>query len=149
SGSIRRLSELLTQNDAASVGGAEQKRAHRRMLEEVDTLWRIAPLRAEKPSPTDEVRTVMSVFDETLFTTVPHVYRRIDDALRGEDSGASAPIVPAFVRIGSWVGGDRDGNPFVTAAVTREASKIASDHVLRGLERAIDRIGRSLTLGEE
>lgn len=147
--SIRRLSELLTQHDSASVGGAEQHRAHRRMLEEVDTLWRTAPLRGQKPSPTDEVRTVMSVFDETLFTTVPHVYRRIDDALRGEDSGASAPIVPAFVRVGSWVGGDRDGNPFVTASVTREAAQIASDHVLRGLERAIDRIGRGLTLDAE
>ncbi len=116
------------------------------MLEEIDTLWRTAPLRAEKPSPTDEVRTVMGIFDETLFTTVPHVYRRIDDALRGEESGASAPVVPAFVRVGSWVGGDRDGNPFVTAAVTREASQIAADHVLRGLERALDRIGRTLTL---
>ncbi|HZU93252.1 MAG TPA: phosphoenolpyruvate carboxylase, partial [Microbacterium sp.] len=140
SSSIRRLSELLTQHDAASEGGAEQHRARRRMLEEIDTLWRTAPLRAQKPTPTDEVRTVMSVFDETLFTTVPHVYRRIDDALRGDDSGSSAPIVPAFVRIGSWVGGDRDGNPFVTASVTREASQIASDHVLRGLERALERI---------
>ena len=146
SSSIRRLSELLTQHDAASEAGAEQHRAHRRMLEEIDTLWRTAPLRAQKPTPTDEVRTVMSVFDETLFTTVPHVYRRIDDALRGDDSGSSAPIVPAFVRVGSWVGGDRDGNPFVTASVTREASQIASDHVLRGLERALERIGRTLTL---
>ncbi|MFJ2542375.1 phosphoenolpyruvate carboxylase [Microbacterium sp. NPDC087589] len=147
--SIRRLSELLTQHDAASEGGAEEHRARRRMLEEIDTLWRTAPLRAEKPSPTDEVRTVMGVFDETLFTTVPHVYRRIDDALRGDDSGSSAPVVPAFVRIGSWVGGDRDGNPFVTASVTREASQIASDHVLRGLERALERIGRTLTLSAE
>ncbi|KDA06483.1 phosphoenolpyruvate carboxylase [Microbacterium sp. CH12i] len=147
--SIRRLSELLSQRDVASEGGAEQHRAHRRMLEEVDTLWRTAPLRAQKPSPTDEVRTVMSVFDETLFTTVPHVYRRIDDALRGEDSGASAPVVPAFVRVGSWVGGDRDGNPFVTASITREAAQIASEHVLRGLERAIERIGRGLTLDAE
>ncbi|MBO0979228.1 phosphoenolpyruvate carboxylase [Microbacterium sp. SD291] len=149
SSSIRRLSELLTQHDAASEGGAEEHRARRRMLEEIDTLWRTAPLRSQKPSPTDEVRTVMGVFDETLFTTVPHVYRRIDDALRGDESGASAPVVPAFVRIGSWVGGDRDGNPFVTASVTREASQIASDHVLRGLERALERIGRTLTLDAE
>ncbi len=149
SSSIRRLSELLTQHDAASDGGAEEHRARRRMLEEIDTLWRTAPLRAQKPSPTDEVRQVMSVFDETLFTTVPHVYRRIDDALRGEDSGSTEPVVPAFVRIGSWVGGDRDGNPFVTASVTREASQIAADHVLRGLERALERIGRTLTLDAE
>ncbi|MFK4762002.1 phosphoenolpyruvate carboxylase [Microbacterium sp. ZW T5_45] len=149
SSSIRRLSELLTQHDAASEGGSEQRRARRRMLEEIDTLWRTAPLRSQKPSPTDEVRTVMAVFDETLFTTVPHVYRRIDDALRGDESGSSAPIIPPFVRIGSWVGGDRDGNPFVTASVTREASQIASDHVLRGLENALERIGRTLTLDAE
>lgn len=149
SSSIRRLSDLLTQHDAASPGGAEQKRAHRRMLEEIDTLWRTAPLRAQKPSPTDEVRTVMGVFDETLFTTVPHVYRRIDEALRGGESGSAAPLVPAFVRVGSWVGGDRDGNPFVTAAVTREAADIAAAHVLRGLERSIERIGRTLTLDAE
>ncbi|MBY6060506.1 phosphoenolpyruvate carboxylase [Microbacterium esteraromaticum] len=149
SGSIRRLSDLLGQHDLASPDGSEQRRAVRRMLEEIDTLWRTAPLRAEKPTPTDEVRTVMGVFDETLFTTVPHVYRRIDDALRGEGSGSSAPVVPAFVRIGSWVGGDRDGNPFVTASVTREAAEIASEHVLRGLERAIERIGRTLTLDAE
>lgn len=149
SSSIRRLSELLTQHDASSENGSAKHRAHRRMLEEIDTLWRTAPLRSQKPSPTDEVRTVMAVFDETLFTTVPHVYRNIDDALRGEDSGSSAPMVPAFVRIGSWVGGDRDGNPFVTAAVTREASQIAAEHVLRGLERALDRIGRNLTLAAE
>ncbi|MDQ4215355.1 phosphoenolpyruvate carboxylase [Microbacterium sp. ASV81] len=149
SSSIRRLAELLSEHDAATPGGADAHRTRRRMLEEVDTLWRTAPLRAHKPAPTDEVRTVMSVFDETLFTTIPHVYRRIDDALRGEESGSSAPIVPAFVRIGSWVGGDRDGNPFVTAAVTREAAEIAADHVLRGLERAIDRIGRTLTLDAE
>ncbi|MGW8484470.1 phosphoenolpyruvate carboxylase [Microbacterium sp. NPDC055903] len=147
--SIRRLSDLLTQHDAASEGGAEERRARRRMLEEIDTLWRTAPLRAEKPTPVDEVRTVMSVFDETLFTTVPHVYRRIDDALRGDDSGASAPVLPPFVRVGSWVGGDRDGNPFVTASVTREAAQIASDHVLQGLERALTRIGRTLTLDAE
>jgi len=149
SSSIRRLAALLVQHDAASAGGAEEHRARRRMLEEIDTLWRTAPLRAEKPAPADEVRTVMSVFDETLFTTVPHVYRRIDDELRGEESGSTAPLAPAFVRIGSWVGGDRDGNPFVTAAVTREASAIAADHVLRGLERAFERIGRTLTLDAE
>ena len=149
SSSIRRLADLLSAHDAAAPGSADAHRARRRMLEEVDTLWRTAPLRAQKPEPTDEVRTVMSVFDETLFTTVPHVYRRIDDVLRGEESGSTAPIVPAFVRIGTWVGGDRDGNPFVTAAVTREAAGIAADHVLRGLERALERIGRTLTLDAE
>ena len=116
------------------------------MLEEIDTLWRTAPLRPEKPSPTDEVRAVMAVFDETLYTAIPHVYRRVDDALQGPAAGGRAPVVRPFVRVGSWVGGDRDGNPFVTASVTRKAAAIASEHVLLGLERTANRIGRGLTL---
>lgn len=144
--SIRRLATLLEEHDSSLRNGADQRRAERRMIEEVDTLWRTAPLRAEKPSPTDEVRSVMAVFDETLFTAVPHVYRRVDDALQGPAAGGRAPVVRPFVRVGSWVGGDRDGNPFVTASVTRKASAIASEHVLLGLERTTSRIGRTLTL---
>ncbi|GAB2851534.1 phosphoenolpyruvate carboxylase [Microbacterium insulae] len=146
SSSIRRLAALLEEHDASLRNGADQRRAERRMLEEVDTLWRTAPLRPEKPSPTDEVRAVMAVFDETLYTAVPHVYRRVDDALQGPAAGGRAPVVRPFVRVGSWVGGDRDGNPFVTASVTRKAAKIASEHVLLGLERTTSRIGRTLTL---
>jgi phosphoenolpyruvate carboxylase len=88
----------------------------------------------------------MAVFDETLYTAVPAVYRRIDDLLRGDDSGDAAPLVRPFVRLGTWVGGDRDGNPFVTAAVTKQAAAIASEHVLLGLERTAARVGRTLTL---
>ena len=144
--SIRRLVDLLEEHDAALRNGADERRAERRMLEEVDTLWRTAPLRPEKPSPTDEVRAVMAVFDDTLYTAVPHVYRRVDDALQGPAAGSRAPVVRPFVRVGSWVGGDRDGNPFVTSSVTRKAAKIASEHVLLGLERTTSRIGRTLTL---
>lgn len=146
SSSIRRLAALLEEHDASLRNGADERRAERRMLEEVDTLWRTAPLRPEKPSPTDEVRAVMAVFDETLYTAVPHVYRRVDDALQGPAAGGRAPVVRPFVRVGSWVGGDRDGNPFVTASVTRKAAKIASEHVLLGLERTTSRVGRTLTL---
>lgn len=146
SSSIRRLADLLDEHESSRQGGADQRRAHRRMLEEIDTLWRTAPLRPERPSPTDEVRAVMSIFDETLYTAVPHVYRRVDDALQGPAAGSRMPVVRPFVRVGSWVGGDRDGNPFVTASVTRQAAKIASEHVLLGLERTASRIGRTLTL---
>ena len=143
---IRRLAELLEERDATLRNGADEGRTERQMLEEIDTLWRTGPLRAEKPSPTDEVRAVMAVFDDTLFTSIPEVYRRVDDALQGPAAGSRSPVVRPFVRIGSWVGGDRDGNPFVTASVTRKAAKIASEHVLLGLERAALRIGRTLTL---
>ncbi len=144
--SIRRLVTLLETLENAAAGGAEHRRARRRMLEEIDTLWRTSPLRAEKPTPTDEVRAVMAVFDDTLYTTIPLVYRRLDDALQGEAAGSRPPVVSPFVRLGTWVGGDRDGNPFVTASVTKKAAAIAAEHVLLGLERSTDRVGRGLTM---
>lgn len=145
SSAIRRLADLLDDHDGAS-GTAQVGRVERSMLEEIDTLWRTAPLRAEKPSPVDEVRSIMAVFDETLYTAIPGVYRRVDDLLLGEESGVAAPLVRPFVRLGTWVGGDRDGNPFVTASVTKQAAAIASEHVLLGLERTAARVGRTLTL---
>ncbi len=61
-----------------------------------------------------------------------------DDALAGDAAGIRPPVVAPFVRLGSWIGGDRDGNPNVTAAITREAMQIQADHVLRALEQATD-----------
>lgn len=149
SNSIRRLVTLLGEYDASLRGGADERRAQRRMLEEIDTLWRTAPLRAEKPTPVDEVRAIMAIFDETLYTAVPHVYRRVDDALQGPAAGNRAPIVRPFVRLGTWVGGDRDGNPFVTASITKKAAGIAAEHILLGLESSANRIAKTLTLSSE
>ncbi len=151
--SIRRLAELLDEHDHAPAESGLQRDLQRKMLEEVDTLWRTAPLRLEKPTPADEVRSVMSVFDETLFVTVPEVYRLVNEsvanALPGSgDASKTEPRIGAFVRFGTWVGGDRDGNPFVTATLTRRAAEIASQHVMLGLVNSASNIGRSLTLDE-
>ena len=146
SSSIRRLAGLLDERENTQASPVAQQRAERRLLEEIDTLWRTSPVRPKRPEPTDEVRAIMAVFDETLYTTVPKAYRRVDDAIQGHNSGKNAPVVKPFVRVGTWVGGDRDGNPFVTASVTQKAVAIASDHVLRGLERTSDRVARKLTL---
>lgn len=94
SSSIRRLAGLLQEHDDRLRDGNDPARIERRMVEEIDTLWRTAPLRPEKPSPVDEVRSVMAIFDETLYTVVPAVYRRLDDLLQGEHAGARAPSWP-------------------------------------------------------
>lgn len=140
--SIRRISALV---DIGERAAGATREIQRRLLEEIDNLWRTSPIRTHKPDPTDEVRSVMAVFDDTLFDAVPRVYRAIDDALTSTEAGARRPAVPPFVRIGSWVGGDRDGNPFVTAGVTKQAVAIASDHILRGLEASCGAVARSMT----
>ncbi|MGH8774171.1 MAG: phosphoenolpyruvate carboxylase [Jiangellaceae bacterium] len=146
---IRRIAELLERRDDPRLGASEEFETRRRLLEEVDVLWRTAQLRAERPGPLDEVRTAMTAFDEVLFRVLPQVYRRAETALAVSHAGAAPPRVPAFVRLGSWIGGDRDGNPSVTSAVTRQAVAIQSDHVLRAIEQACDRVGRGLTVDAE
>jgi len=143
---IRRIEDLLDAVDDPRAGSGEKAELSRRLAEEIDVLWRSDQVRLRRPDPLDEVRTALAVFDETLFTTIPEVYRDLDDALQPDVAGAAPPIAPAFVRVGSWIGGDRDGNPHVTAAVTRQAMAIQAEHVLLALERAAARIGRTLTL---
>jgi phosphoenolpyruvate carboxylase len=142
---ISRAGTQLDRIDDPRAGAGEQTDARRRLLEEIDILWRTAHLRATAVDPLDEVRTAMAVFDETLFLVVPTLYRGLDHVLLGDRSGTMPAAAPAFFRLGSWVGGDRDGNPTVTAQITREALQIQSGHVLLALERAATRIGRTLT----
>ena len=123
----------------------EQREARRRVLEDIDVLWRTSQLRSTELRPLDEVRSVMSVFDDSLFATVPAIYRDLESALRQDGDAEPAEVTP-FIRFGSWVGGDRDGNPSVTAEVTVEAVAIQADHVLRGLESATTRVARALTV---
>jgi phosphoenolpyruvate carboxylase len=143
---LRRISLQLDDLDNGQLGAAVRAEAQRRLREEVDLLWRTSALRIQAMQPLDEVRSGVAVFDSTLFRLVPTVYRALDRALLGEESGTREPEAPAFLRFGSWIGGDRDGNPFVTAAVTRSTAQIHADHALRALENAATRVGRSLTI---
>jgi phosphoenolpyruvate carboxylase len=141
---LRRIDALLAALDDHPGGGA-QAETQRRLREEIDLLWRTSQLRVKAMEPLDEVRTVMTAFDETLFRVVPALYRSLDHVLTGADCGRVPAAAPAFLRFGSWVGADRDGNPFVTAQVTRDTAVIQADHALRALENATGRIGRALT----
>jgi phosphoenolpyruvate carboxylase len=142
---ITRVGTQLEVLDDPRASGREQREARRRLLEEIDVLWRTAQLRSTQLEPLDEVRSVMAIFDETLFRAIPEIYRDLDAALGSGNDELRPPAAPAFIRIGSWVGGDRDGNPSVNAKVSGDTMEIQADHVLRGLEAAATRIGRSLT----
>jgi phosphoenolpyruvate carboxylase len=145
---VRRIAEQLDRLEDPRNGPVERAVARRRLTEDVEVLWRTEPLRRSRPGPLDEVRTALTVFDQTLVRIVPRLYRATEMALGATEVGAEPPPVPAFVHFGSWIGGDRDGNPFVTAEVTREAMALQADRVLRVLEESTDRVARTLTLSE-
>ena len=151
---LRRIYALLDELDDARLTPAGDAEIRRRLREEITVLWRTADLRAERPTPLDEVRSAMVFFDATLFTATPRLYRALDAALdrlarraartarpppTPGGPGPGRPRVPAFLRWGSWIGGDRDGHPYVTAETTLEALRIQADHVLHGVRRGGDR----------
>jgi phosphoenolpyruvate carboxylase len=135
-GILARIAAELKRFDDVEVDDARVQDVRRRLAEEITSLWRTAPFRAERPRPADEVGRVLSVLGNQVFQVVPDVYREVDRALDPTTVGARAPRTPAFLRYGSWVGGDRDGNPFVTAEVTRETGHRHAEVALTRLEEA-------------
>ena len=142
-----RIAELLDRLQDPRAGADEAARSRRRLGEEIAGLWCTDPIRRHRPEPLDEVRAIMALFDQTIFTPCRSSTASGAGPRPRRVGGAPARLraVPAW---GTWVGGDRDGNPAVTADVTRAAVEIQSDHVLRGLERAARRIARSLSVSD-
>ncbi len=143
-----RIGTLVEQLEDLPLGASEEQEVRRRLREEIAGLWRTDPIRPHRPEPLDEVRAVLALFDQTIFTTLPAVMREMDRRLDPDRVGTRPPGFETFLRWGTWVGGDRDGNPGVTAEVTRAAMSIQSDHVLRGLEAASRRIARTLSVSD-
>jgi phosphoenolpyruvate carboxylase len=158
---LRRVDRLLAQLDDRDLPLAEDRDTRRRLREEITLLWRTADLRSVAPSPLDEVRTALAFFDETLFGAVPRLLRAVDASLDDEPAAAARSEaadagrtgtrptrVPVFLRWGSWIGGDRDGNPAVTAEVTERTLRIHADHVLRGYEAVATRLAQTVAVSE-
>lgn len=141
---IRRIAELL--DERPRLGGSDLAENERHMLQEIDALVRTSPIELKKPTPVEEADTIIDIFDRTLFDVIPMVYRRFDDWVLGDLAGTVPPVCPAFFHPGSWIGTDRDGNPNVTAKVSREIAAKYSLHMVHKLEEKCRRVGRNLTL---
>lgn len=94
------------------------------MREAVLTLWQTNLLRGRKPTVLDEVANGLSYYDYSLLAEVPGVYQTIETQLKNFESNEKQKPIPSFLRLGSWVGGDRDGNPFVNADVLSQAARM-------------------------
>jgi len=144
---LRRIYALLDRLDDPRLTPAEDADLRRRLREEISLLWNTSPLRATQPGPLDEVRSAMVFFDESLFVVTPRIYRELDRALDEQSpTGTRPPRVGAYLGWGSWIGGDRDGNPQVTAEVTRHTLRIQADHVLRAYEQVCRRLMQTVAV---
>lgn len=114
------IAAALDRLDDPRVGERERRIGEERLREVVAALAATGTARTSRPTPLDEIRAGIHVFERTLLDAVPAVYRSLEDALA--EGWPGAPLrVPPFLRFGTWIGGDRDGNPFITAEVTRAA----------------------------
>lgn len=119
----KRIAEDVMQLDVPTLTLREREALREKLLSEVMTLWQTNEIRDRKPTVVDEVRNGLYYFDETLFDVLPEVYRELERCL-GIYYPEANWHVPSFLRFGSWIGGDRDGNPSVKANVTWETLRM-------------------------
>jgi phosphoenolpyruvate carboxylase len=115
-----RVARLLADRDRPDLTLLEREALLASLRREVEGAWGTSEVREQRPSPIDEVRSGLIVFEQSLWDAVPAFTRALDRALRSS-TGRGLPIEAAPLRFGSWIGGDRDGNPHVTPDVTRRA----------------------------
>jgi len=115
------IARLLDQRDRIALTPEEAEANAEALRRGVLTLWQTRMLRTTKLSVIDEVTNGLSYFDYTFLRELPRLYSAIEDSLAAHDSAWGALELPSFLTVGSWIGGDRDGNPFVTAAVLEQA----------------------------
>jgi len=110
-----------------------------RLREDIVLLWQSDETRDRPPTVLDEVRTGLYFFEATLYNLLPEIYDELGRALAAAYPGEAFEL-PAFLRYGSWIGGDRDGNPFVTLEVTEEALRTMKEAILRLYNVAVDEL---------
>ncbi|MGH8969243.1 MAG: phosphoenolpyruvate carboxylase [Actinomycetes bacterium] len=136
-----RVAELLDSGDTMG-----DRRAGRRIAEVIDLLWQTAELRLDRPEPLDEARNAAYYLDELMLHTVGDVLEDLADELTR--LGVELPATAQPLRFGSWIGGDRDGNPNVTAEVTRDVLVLQHGHAIRDLERIVTDLIEDLSASE-
>lgn len=127
----------LAAQDHRDLTAAERQQVRERLRRLIAEAWHTEEIRRSRPTPVDEAKWGFAVIEHSLWQAVPNHLRKVDAALF-EATGLHLPLEAAPIRFASWMGGDRDGNPNVTAAVTREvlllARWMAADLFLRDID---------------
>ena len=142
----RRIGEFLAELDRIPVPEQELARLEQLVLAEITSLWQTDEVRSRRSTVYDEIKMGLDYYDVSIFETLPSLYREIAEALRSAYGlEMEALALPQVLSFGSWIGGDRDGNPYVTPQVTRDAIQLARGHLLLYYQRRLDEITDLLT----
>ena len=128
------------------------KKQHQAVIDELETqieiLWRTDEVRESRPQVRDEIKNGLYYFKESLFDAVPVVYRNLEDRIRDHYPHAQIKV-PSFLKFGSWIGGDRDGNPNVTPETTELALRLQSRATLQEYIRRLSTMFKHLTHSDQ
>ncbi|MDX5363337.1 MAG: phosphoenolpyruvate carboxylase [Pseudazoarcus pumilus] len=143
-----RIARQLDDRDRIEMTPEEVALSEEEMRRAVLTLWQTRMLRPVRPSVVDEVSMGLSYFDITFLRQLPKLYATIEEHLAERDPALANTELPAFMKIGSWIGGDRDGNPFVTADVLQRTLSLQAETALDYYLDEIQTLGSRLSLAE-
>ncbi len=144
---LQQIAALLDSRDRQTLTPSEQRDTDAALKQVVLRLWHTRMVRSERLRVIDEVKNGINYFRSTFFTELPQLHGDTEDLLR-ERFPDRRWSLPPFLRVGSWIGGDRDGNPFVTADVLRETVRLQSAATLEFYLEEVHALGRELPLSQ-
>jgi len=140
-----KLIEILEQRDLLKNYPSKLKILDKKLYDEITIIWNTDDLKRFKPTPTEEARWGLAIIEDSLWETIPKVYRRLN-GIFVKNMGKSLPKNFNPIEFGSWMGGDRDGNPNVTAAVTKEVILLSRWEAAKLYEKELTKLIRSLSI---
>ena len=141
------ITELLEQRELMKSFPSKQKIIDRKLYDELTIIWNTDDLKRAKPSPFDEARWGLAIIEDSLWETIPKVYRRLN-SIFVKNMGKGLPKNFNPIEFGSWMGGDRDGNPNVTAEVTKEVILLSRWEAAKLYEKSLTKLIRSYSMGK-
>ncbi|HTP82342.1 MAG TPA: phosphoenolpyruvate carboxylase [Alphaproteobacteria bacterium] len=142
------IARLLDQRDRMQLTPEELNANRKALRRAVLILWQTSILRTTRLRVIDEVANGLAYYDYTFLRELPRLYADLEDALGAVQPAWEDVDLPSFLRLGSWIGGDRDGNPFVTGEVLREALRRQSDRALSFYLDEVHQLGSELSLDD-
>ncbi|HEY0930584.1 MAG TPA: phosphoenolpyruvate carboxylase [Gemmatimonas sp.] len=142
---LQQVATLLEQRDRMVLTAEERAENDALLTRLVLTLWHTRIVRGERLRVVDEVKNGIAYFRSTFFTEVPRLHANLEDLLSAEFPGSTWQLTP-FLKPGSWIGGDRDGNPFVTAGVLNETLRLQASATFDFYLQEIHTLGQQLSL---
>ena len=140
------ISDLLAERDRVRLTPAEQAENEAALRCAILTLWQTSILRRSKLRVLDEVMNGLSYYDYTFLHELPRFYAELEDMLANSNVSADPGELPSFLKMGSWIGGDRDGNPFVDATVLRQTLLLQHQKAMTFYLGQVQALGAALPL---